>query len=96
MRSERLYLTDIAEAAEAIARFLDGVDQDAFLESELIQSAVLQKLSALGRRVRTLAEGPRSAGTHEVTLGAGLPAGTYVVRFETDGEAWTERVTVVR
>ena len=51
---------------------------------------------ALGRRVRTLAEGPQSAGEHEVALGAGLPAGTYVVRFEADDGTWTERVTVVR
>ena len=51
---------------------------------------------ALGRRVRTLAEGPQPAGEHEITLGAGLPAGTYVVRFEAGGQSWTERVTVVR
>jgi hypothetical protein len=56
----------------------------------------LTLFDALGRQVRTLAEGPQAAGEHEITLGAGLPAGTYVVRFETDGDAWTERVTVVR
>ena len=59
-------------------------------------AVTLTLYDALGRRVRTLAEGPQAAGAHELTLGAGLPAGTYVVRFETDGEAWTERVTVVR
>jgi len=56
----------------------------------------LTLFDALGRRVRTLAEGPQPAGAHEVTLEADLPAGTYVVRFEAGGEAWTERVTVVR
>ncbi len=44
MRSEQLYLTDIVEAADAIARFLDGVDRDTFMGNDLIQSAVLQKL----------------------------------------------------
>ncbi len=51
---------------------------------------------ALGRRVRTLAEGPRAAGVYEASLGAGLPSGAYVVRFEAGGQAFTERVTVVR
>ncbi|MEP0548228.1 MAG: T9SS type A sorting domain-containing protein [Rhodothermales bacterium] len=51
---------------------------------------------ALGRRVATLADGPHASGTHEAAWGAGLPAGTYVVRFETSEEAWTERVTLVR
>ena len=50
----------------------------------------------LGRRVRTLAEGPQSAGEHEVTLDAGLAAGAYIVRFEAGPEAWSQRVTVVQ
>ena len=49
----------------------------------------------LGRRVRTLVEGPGAVGTHEARM-AGLAAGAYVVRFEANGEAWTQRVTVAR
>lgn len=48
MRRERLFLTDIIGAAEAVARFLQGVDRDIFLGSELLQSAVLQKLIVVG------------------------------------------------
>ncbi|MCS7058820.1 MAG: hypothetical protein NZ849_10715 [Meiothermus sp.] len=44
MRPERLYLVDILEAAEAIGRFLQGVEEASFLKDELRQSAVLQKL----------------------------------------------------
>ena len=51
---------------------------------------------ALGRRVAVLAEGPHAAGSHEAAFGAGLPAGTYVVRLTVGAEAWTERVTLVR
>ena len=48
---------------------------------------------ALGRRVRTLADGPYPAGASEVAFEtASLPAGVYVVRF--DGHART--VTVAR
>ncbi|MCX7790403.1 MAG: DUF86 domain-containing protein [Chloroflexaceae bacterium] len=44
MRPERLYLTDIVDAADAVARFLRGVDESAIMQDELRQSAVLQKL----------------------------------------------------
>lgn len=48
MRPEILYLTDMVEAADAIARFLDDVERGAFLNDELRQSAVLQKLIVIG------------------------------------------------
>ena len=56
----------------------------------------LEVIDALGRRVvqssTTYAEGPQ-----EVTVPmAGLAAGNYVVRLQTNGEAVTRRLTVVR
>lgn len=48
MRREKLYLTDIVEAADAIARFCAGTDHDSFLQDELRQSAMLQKLIVIG------------------------------------------------
>lgn len=48
MRSEAQYLTDIVEAADAIARFLSGIDRAAFLQDELRQSAVIQKIEVIG------------------------------------------------
>ena len=48
MRSERLYLADMLDAIGAIERFMKGLDQAGFLSSELVQSAVLQKLSVIG------------------------------------------------
>ncbi len=48
MRLDELYLTDIVEAAEAVARFLDETERDKFLGDELRQSAVLQKLIVIG------------------------------------------------
>ncbi len=41
MRSEALYLADVVEAADASARFLDGIERDEFLGDEILQSAVL-------------------------------------------------------
>ena len=54
MRREELYLTDIIEAADAIQRFLKNVEKDAFLKNEVIQSAVLQKLSIIGEAASRL------------------------------------------
>jgi len=48
MRSETLYLGDIVEAADAVKRFLKGIEQSDFLKDELRQSAVLQKLMIIG------------------------------------------------
>ena len=48
MRPERLYLTDMVDAADAIGRFVTGVGYDDFVRDELRQSAVLQKLVVMG------------------------------------------------
>ena len=48
MRREELYLTDIVEAADAIHRFLAGVQRETFLQDDLLRSAVLQKLTISG------------------------------------------------
>ena len=55
MRSERLYLADILDAIEAIERFTSGVDEARFVADDLIQSAVLQKLSLIGEAAGRLA-----------------------------------------
>lgn len=57
MRREELYLRDIVEAADAVKRFVDGVDENAFLKDELRQSAILQKLTVIGEAAARL---PRS------------------------------------
>jgi uncharacterized protein with HEPN domain len=48
MRREILYLTDILDAADHIAEFIQGADLEAFLRSELTRSAVTQKLIVIG------------------------------------------------
>jgi hypothetical protein len=53
---------------------------------------------ALGRQVRTLFEGPLEAGVYETVEvdGAGLPAGTYVVRVEGATAAGSTRIVLSR
>jgi uncharacterized protein with HEPN domain len=54
MRREKLYLSNILEAADAIDKFLAGLDKDAFINSDLIRSAVLQKLTIIGEATARL------------------------------------------
>jgi uncharacterized protein with HEPN domain len=56
MRRDKLYLHDIVEAADAIQRFLQGTSEETFLEDELQQSAVLQKLIIIGEAASRLSE----------------------------------------
>ena len=54
MRREELYLTDIVEAADAIRRFIEGIQREDFFDDELRQSAVLQKLIVIGEAAARL------------------------------------------
>ena len=54
MRPEKLYLTDIAEAAQSIERFLKGRDFHEFERNEMMNSAVLQKLTVIGEAAARL------------------------------------------
>ena len=56
MRPERLYLSDIVEAADAIAEFLEDVPEEQFLKSDLFRSAALQKLTVIGEAASRLPE----------------------------------------
>lgn len=43
-----LYLVEMIEACRYVGAFLDGVDLDSWAGSELVRSAVLQKLIVVG------------------------------------------------
>jgi uncharacterized protein with HEPN domain len=62
-RRDDLYLADILEAAEAIRSFvarLDRLDRGAFLENDLVRSAVLQKLSVIGEAAARVSDETRA------------------------------------
>ncbi len=56
MRLERLYLNDIVEAADHIAQFIAGVDFETFKKSEMLRSAVVQKLGIVGEAAAHIPE----------------------------------------
>jgi uncharacterized protein with HEPN domain len=48
MRSNELYLSDIVQAADSIAQFVSGMDEEQFVGDDLVRSAVLHKLAVIG------------------------------------------------
>lgn len=60
MRSEHLFLADILDAIEAIERFTLCIDENRFLADDLVQSAVLQKLSMIGEAAARLSDETRA------------------------------------
>ena len=54
MRHEKLYLTDIVDAARAIEKFIVGEDFNEFEQNEMMNSAVLQKLTVIGEAASKL------------------------------------------
>jgi uncharacterized protein with HEPN domain len=60
MRREELYLRDICEASDSIARFILGLTPAEFRESDLIGSAVVQKLAVIGEAAARVSTDLRS------------------------------------
>jgi uncharacterized protein with HEPN domain len=56
MRHESLYLTDMVEAADHIAEFISGAEFQTFQDSELLRSAVVQKLAIIGEAAARVSE----------------------------------------
>ena len=53
--------------------------------------------NVLGQQVATLAQEPKSAGTHRLEWNGGtLPSGTYFVRLKAGGNTHTQQITIVR
>jgi len=59
MRHDSLYLNDLIEAADHIADFIAGVDFAGFQKSEMLRSAVVQKLAVIGEAAARVSEGLR-------------------------------------
>jgi uncharacterized protein with HEPN domain len=59
IRHDGLYLNDIVQAAGHIADFIAGVDFDGFQKSEMLRSAVVQKLAVIGEAAARVSEALR-------------------------------------
>ena len=59
MRSEHLYLQDISDACRAIGDFVAGISEETFLQTDLIQSAVIQKFTVIGEAASKISSSTR-------------------------------------
>ena len=63
-RDARCYLWDALKAAEAVQTFLRGKTYEAFIEDDLVRSAVERQLQIIGEALSQLAKvDPQIAGT---------------------------------
>ncbi len=60
MRREALYLSDIVEAADEIAKYLSDTDETSFLTNTIRQSAVAFQLAIIGEAVANLPDDLRT------------------------------------
>ena len=64
MRRDELYLNDMIEAADHIAAFLGEMSFEDFGKSELVQSAVVQKLAIIGEAAARISGDVKSRHVH--------------------------------
>lgn len=101
MRRELLYLQDIIEAADAIRRFLREVSEADFLQSDLIQSAVLQKLMIIGEASARVSDDTKIRHSEipwkQITGFRNIAVHAYfTIKLETVWETATTDVPVLR
>ena len=53
-RRDLHFLIDILEAGEHIATYIEGLDYEDFLDSQLVQDAVMRNLQIIGEAVKRL------------------------------------------
>lgn len=61
MPRDDLYLVEMVEAVRHVRSFVGGITVDEWLGSELVRSAVLQKLTVIGEAARGLSDDLRSS-----------------------------------
>ena len=56
-KSDDVYRRQIVDAVAKIERFVAGLDRNAFLASEVVQSAVIMQLAVIGELSKRLSDG---------------------------------------
>lgn len=57
MKDDKLYLIHISECIERIESYVEDVDENAFLNSTLIQDAVIRNLQTMAESTQRLSDG---------------------------------------
>jgi uncharacterized protein with HEPN domain len=73
-RDARTWLWDIQQAADAIGRFIAGLDAETFAESEIVCSAVERKFEIIGEALNQLSK-------HDPVLAHRIPDVRDIIAF---------------
>jgi len=73
-RDPRAFLWDMQAAAQAIQRFLDNMDAEAYAHNEMVQAAVERKFEIIGEALGQLAK-------TDASLAARIPDAAQIVAF---------------
>lgn len=63
-RDNNDYLTHIADSISRIEKYCEGLDEDKFLESELVQDAVIRQFEIIGEAAKKLDTKLRQTTAH--------------------------------
>jgi uncharacterized protein with HEPN domain len=91
-RESRAYLWDIDRAADAIERFIAGLDLQTYEQSEITHSAVERKFEIIGESLNQLAK-------HDPALASRIPRIHEIIAFRNlliHGYAFVEHARVLR
>ncbi|MBN2374847.1 MAG: DUF86 domain-containing protein [Sedimentisphaerales bacterium] len=61
MKDDRLYLIHVTECIERIESYMSGVDREEFLQTPLVQDAVIRNLQVLAESTQRLSESAKKA-----------------------------------
>lgn len=101
--TDSLHVTDVAGGRSGMLSLAQnwpnpfrGATQIAFV-LPAAQHVKLRLFDVQGREVRTLFDGPREAGRHQMTIESrGLPAGMYLCRIEAGGVTQQKKMLVLK
>lgn len=57
-KNPAIYLEHILHAVQAILQFMEGIEEDEFYQSDLIQSAVIRKFEIMGEAAKRITGDP--------------------------------------
>ncbi len=63
-RDDNVYLQHIHDAAAKIGQYIQGIDEDKFLQNSLVQDGVIRQLEIIGEAIKNLSSELRNRHPH--------------------------------
>ncbi len=63
-RDDSVYLKHIPDAVDKTEQYIQGIDEEAFMQTSLIQDGVIRQLEIIGEATKNLASEVRDQNTH--------------------------------